>query len=309
MIRLTAQKLNIEAHYKMAAPLVLKRISKILVKNGWKGTNLSSWLRWLLEFLVIGENLRQLINANCEEMRAIIDIIKDGNTDLLKDEEEDFILIKNIFHNAGYGNINKAEFIRNNGINTCPYCNRNYIYSASNKVKPQIDHFFPTSLYPLFAVSFYNLIPACEPCNGLYGKNNQDSHKLRLVSPYEIKPSDYNFTYKVINISIINPVVGKSEIELILNGSPRVAGNTEVFNLDKFYPFHSDHILELIIKQRVRYSEKYKQYLNSYEGLKFSNSEIDTMILGNVADEKHQHKRSLAKLYQDIGLELKLIRR
>ncbi|ELB2166853.1 hypothetical protein QNZ92_003473 [Vibrio parahaemolyticus] len=56
----------------------------------------------------------------------------------------------------------------------CPYCNRNYtpvIYSPdTNFCRPELDHFIPKSLYPMFAVSFYNLIPSCHSCN----HNKQD---------------------------------------------------------------------------------------------------------------------------------------
>jgi hypothetical protein len=75
------------------------------------------------------------------------------------------------------------------------------------------------------------------------------------------------------------------------------------------YELHNDHALELIIKKRIKYSKKYRDYLNSYSssGLKFSKSELDRMILGNYSLEKEQNKRPLSKMYQDIGKELGLI--
>jgi hypothetical protein len=51
-----------------------------------------------------------------------------------------------------------------------------------------------------------------------------------------------------------------------------------------------------------------RAYLHTYRGLKFNDSEIDRMILGNYSKEDEIHKRLLSKLYQDIGRELGLIK-
>lgn len=54
---------------------------------------------------------------------------------------------------------------------SCPYCNKTQL---ENRKDPsigfemrncQFDHFFHESKYPFFALSFYNLVPACQPCN------------------------------------------------------------------------------------------------------------------------------------------------
>ena len=58
---------------------------------------------------------------------------------------------------------------------TCPYCNDNKLNivklksnsSPDTKLKAylDLDHFYPKSLHPFFAVSFFNLIPTCHDCN------------------------------------------------------------------------------------------------------------------------------------------------
>lgn len=58
---------------------------------------------------------------------------------------------------------------------TCPYCNNRKldIVTIRSNSSPatilrayyDIDHFYPKSLNPFFAVSFFNLIPACHDCN------------------------------------------------------------------------------------------------------------------------------------------------
>ena len=75
------------------------------------------------------------------------------------------------------------------------------------------------------------------------------------------------------------------------------------------YQQHTDHVLELIVKSKVAYSDKYRTYLHSFKGLEFSDAEIDRMILGNYTKEDEIHKRPLAKLYQDSGVEVGVIKR
>ncbi|HCE4656947.1 TPA: HNH endonuclease [Vibrio parahaemolyticus] len=58
----------------------------------------------------------------------------------------------------------------------CPYCNRNFtpvvVIDKNDEARPELDHFIPKSLFPMFAVSFYNLIPACHNCNHAKGNYN-----------------------------------------------------------------------------------------------------------------------------------------
>lgn len=92
--------------------------------------------------------------------------------------------------------INAHDYIFYLGALCCPYCNFN---SVENKIGKgtrvsQIDHFYPKSIYPLFAMSFYNLIPSCSACN----KDKRDM--LVGVSPFTSRDllleSRFTFTYR-----------------------------------------------------------------------------------------------------------------
>ncbi len=59
-------------------------------------------------------------------------------------------------------------------MNVCSYCNRNFINPIykeekvgqdNSKQAPDIEHFFPKSIYPLFSLSISNLLPSCTFCN------------------------------------------------------------------------------------------------------------------------------------------------
>jgi hypothetical protein len=61
---------------------------------------------------------------------------------------------------------NLVESIENT---VCPCCNRNFTHTVhiNNKGigRPELDHFIAKSEFPMFALSFYNLIPVCHSCN------------------------------------------------------------------------------------------------------------------------------------------------
>ena len=63
----------------------------------------------------------------------------------------------------------RHKIITSSGITVCPYCNRQYISYFSNKgvkyTTADLDHFYPKSIFSLFALSLYNFIPACQICN------------------------------------------------------------------------------------------------------------------------------------------------
>jgi hypothetical protein len=248
-----------------------------------------------------------LIVAKPDSLTGIITMLKNSNPDFFNPKDDENFVLRNIFINHCYDIFSKFDFIERINIDTCPYCNRNYIYylSRSRKIKPQLDHFYPKSIYPFLGVSYYNLIPSCQTCNGFSAKEEKDPIRERLINPYLIDSNNFRFTYNIRSINFLNPLHDKTSVQVkFLNKIPE---HLNVFKLESFYEQHSDHVLELIIKSKVAYSKQYREYLKTYNGLSFNDSEIDRMILGNYTKEEELHKRPLAKLYQDIGKELGLI--
>lgn len=304
-----------EEHYEKIKDIIVHHIKRVLTKGNVKHKKVtyavSPYLRTELN------RLKDLANNSLKELitKSPIDLVNYVNQENLANStfknitHRDNIVLKNIFVNNGYEKIiDKWDFINNIKIDTCSYCNRNYIYTTrKNKhIKPEIDHFYPKSKYPILGLSYFNLIPSCKSCNGFGAKEENDPHNEGLKNPYLIDSKDFMLSHKINNISIINPIIGKSDVEVFFLKS--IPGHLKVFNLKDLYELHHDHAIELVIKNRIKYSKKYREYLASYKGLKFSKSEIDRMILGNYSLEKEQHKRPLSKMYQDIGRELGLIK-
>lgn len=87
---------------------------------------------------------------------------------------------------------------------TCTYCNRTYTNtlstSAGKKVmRPQFDHWYPQTRFPVLAISFYNLIPSCYICNSSV-KSDTVLDLLLHVHPYvDTNQSDefkFNYVYR-----------------------------------------------------------------------------------------------------------------
>ncbi|MDM1353246.1 MULTISPECIES: HNH endonuclease [Myroides] len=270
-------------------------------------------LKAYLNYLLVADNLKQLIIARPESLTGIITFTKSRYGGFLTKKHPSNIILNNLFVKSCYDDtkiFSKHDFIKTINIDTCPYCNRNYIYylSKNKEIKPEIDHFFPKSKYPFLAMSFYNLIPSCQTCNGFGAKEEKDPLIKGLINPYLLKNSDFSFTFEPISSRIISTLLDKNSIQVKINKN--LPGHLDVFKLKELYEQHSDHVVELIFKSKIEYSETYRTYLKKYKekGLEFSDNEIDRMILGNYSTEEDIHKRPLAKLYQDIGKELGLIK-
>ncbi|MDU6483225.1 MAG: HNH endonuclease domain-containing protein [Paeniclostridium sordellii] len=193
-----------------------------------------------------------------------------------------------------YDKIPKYELINKIGINVCPYCNREFINNRINKTSAQIDHFFPRSKYPIFAISLFNLVPSCYTCNHIKRENIID------LSPYEKNlKSDtyYKFDYLIKGIDYIN---NKDEIEVIIKEIKGTKNNNRVLKLNDAYIIHNDLVQE-IIKKKIVYSDgKIDEILRDFKYLFNSKDEIERILYGNYTKEEELSKRPLSKLNNDI---------
>ncbi|MCP1996112.1 HNH endonuclease [Flavobacterium sp. HSC-61S13] len=316
MVNLNLNDIEANNHFNTVKDIIQSRIRNIIKSgisiNGCKASPFGE-LRNYLQSLLNDNELERLITARPNTLERIIASITNFYPDFIDSTTDSHFVLYNIFVKNCYDKsdkFSKYDFITRIDRDTCPYCNRNYIYyiSRSKEIKPQIDHFFPQSKYPFLAMSFYNLIPSCQTCNGFGAKEEKDPLIVGLTNPYLLKSSAFSFTFEPVSSRIISTLLDKNSIKVkIIKNIP---GHLEVFKLKDLYELHSDHVVELIFKSKIKYSDTYRTYLEKYKekGLEFSDNEIDRMILGNYATEEDIHKRPLAKLYQDIGKELGLIK-
>jgi|JI10StandDraft_1071094.scaffolds.fasta_scaffold198239_2 hypothetical protein len=213
-------------------------------------------------------------------------------------------------------------------VNTCPYCNRNYINTVIDKkvehiIRPTFDHFFPQKLHPFLALSFYNLIPSCYFCNSSLKSSDPisiDTH----IHPYK-EGFDKDATFQVL-ISNLKP--NKSDPEnyslffadnmtpLSLNDRYRKIfggvrgtktlneGNVNLFKLDEIYQSHLDIVGELRVKADKLNSWYGKSIVKMFPLLNTNVEEFYQYYFGNYFNEKNFHRRPMAKLSKDVVSQL-----
>ena len=225
----------------------------------------------------------------------------------------------------------RKEIIDLKNISVCPYCNRNYINSTykvftcnncnqdllvidgTEKECPgcnqeingttkvvntaQLDHFFPKDSYPLFAVSFYNLIPSCYSCNHV------KSNKGLEYSPY-----DTSFPFDDIKFTYVPNSVDDIEIKIDSRDSDFKKG-IRILGIEELYQSHVDVVNELIWKKEV-YTDSYREGLSkilNQTNLELRKAELNRFITGHYTDKENYGKRPLSKMVTDISKEIGLV--
>lgn len=270
----------------------------------------------MLEYLSIDDNLKEIVLCRPLDTVNLDNNLKTQFGILPTNEESFFELIKivmnyDLFRNYSY------RIAADIGINTCPYCNRNHIHTVIDEndndiIRPTFDHFFSQARHPLFALSFFNLIPSCYYCNSNL-KGNAPMHIDSHIHPYHEDFGDHGTFHVLISslrpnksdpdnysLSIINNVSEHSSKHIKIFGDTAGGGNIELFQLKSIYKSHLDTVGELIMKCD-RLSLKYANSLSGLlENLGSDKGEFYRFYFSNYLDEKDLHKRPLSKLSKDI---------
>jgi len=249
--------------------------------------------------------LKILLQANTSQMKKIIKLMNQYIADINNKESNLYFIFYNIFVKSAYDKIDKYSFINNINIGSCPYCNRSYIFSidANKNLKAEIDHFYPKSLYPYLAISFYNLIPSCPTCNGLGAKGSNDSYRDGLKNPYEIKENDFEFKLKIKSISIIDKKIDNNSVDIYFKN--KIDANDDYFQLENLYKKHTDVVVELYQKlYQTDTKEHFKTLKKSLKSLSISDDEIYKFITCGYLNNEEFHKRPLNKFIKDISKDL-----
>lgn len=209
-------------------------------------------------------------------------------------------------------------------INTCPYCNRNYINTVIDKnrkgiVRPTFDHFFPQKHHPFLALSFYNLIPCCYYCNSSLKSATPTSIDTHIHPYYEGYDSDTTFNvvinrckpaksdpenYSLKLYDNMDPTSPNDRYKKIFGGTRLLPdpseGNVNLFKLEDIYQSHLDIVGELIVKCDKLNSWYAGSLLKIFELLGTNKSEFYQYYFGNYINEKDFNRRPMAKLTKDV---------
>ena len=264
----------------------------------------------------IKDNLKDILKANNNELKEYIKYFQENYPNSIGVENQKkeewhqlYKIIRDEIFEKEYNNWGKRKtygsykFVEILDLKTCPYCNRNYTFivdEESGKLRPELDHFYPKSIYPFLAMSFYNLIPSCPICN--HTKSSKVSENL--INPYDIKADDFKFTYKPTDISFSQIESKKYDMDSFEIEFKKKNENIDIFKLDELYKQHKDIVVDLLMK-KAYYPKSYVEELEKSFG--FTKDEIYRYLLNNYKKEEDLHKRPLSKLIKDISEELDLI--
>lgn len=193
-------------------------------------------------------------------------------------------------------------------VNVCPYFNRIYTTTVIKKTRaitrPELDHYMPQSKYPLFALSFYNLIPSCKVCNSSLKRDSYlDIDKY--LHPYLDKlHEEYKFDYEPIDMDAFDGDKKKIKITINKNGcyDEKSDNSLEFFEITNIYKQHNDIVAKLLYK-RKEYSDsrisEIVSILNSAAPNSVTKQEIYDSIFSTSKTEEIIDT-SLGKLKKDI---------
>lgn len=199
----------------------------------------------------------------------------------------------------------RKELYKKFNISVCPYCNRQYINSYGDYdtggYLGDLDHIKPKSLYQLYSMSLWNLIPACKPCNQLFKK----STILQILNPttrgfdddviLTLQCHDIN---SIIghgdNFDLYWDIVGDVDDKTRL----KMMNNINLFRLNDVYNANRSDF-RMLLKKKSLLSKAYEKSLLRFN--LFSELQIDERLwYGDVFDRKKHQNQMLAKAIYDI---------
>lgn len=215
----------------------------------------------------------------------------------------------NKFSNNGINGWSAYEFCRDLGVNVCPYCNRIYTHTVTKKskniIRAYLDHFIPKARYPLFGLSFFNLIPSCSYCNSSIKGNDKDFTFEKMVFDNYIHPyfdiEHFKFRFKPFDISGFSGDEKGIEIEIIDLSSAKLDKTLKFFRTSEIYQVHKDMVAKLINK-RIIYNDSNLEMISNITGIEkeiLFNSLFDKINDDEIIDY------SLGKLKNDVIEQLK----
>lgn len=189
---------------------------------------------------------------------------------------------------------------------SCTYCNRNYTSTmvardGGKLMRPQFDHWFPKSIRPLLALSFYNLVPSCGTCNSSVkgGINlNLDDHVHPYVDRDQV--NDLQFTYEFYKC------IDRIRIKVdSLNSDGRAYNTSQAFKLEQMFDAHHSELADMLILKRA-YPTSYLEQMRAFLPGGLNDTEVYRIIFGTEASPEDFHRRPLSKFKSDILKELKI---
>lgn len=249
--------------------------------------------------------VKKLLFADRAELKQYIDEFGSYEGKMVLSEE----LVNQVFRYKNFSERQSAvKILRELDIYTCPYCNRQYIFTLKNgRVRPQFDHYYPKSLYPYLALSLNNLIPSCSICN--QAKSLLDTVTTPILYPYE-EEFGYDVKFNVeINkrenyARIMQGISDDFEIKVCAEGLDAVKNQMEKLHLNELYNEHKGYVQDILKSYYINPPERIQELYDKFGGLFSSKEEIRGLLYMTALDKASWGSRPLSKLTYDIDKQL-----
>lgn len=152
-----------------------------------------------------------------------------GNEHLAYMEKEDAIEYRS-------GEWGSRAFLRQLGVRACPYCNAEPIHisdsNQANDTVNSLDHYFDKAKFPYLALSLYNMIPVCRPCNEERRRKLDKMSAEKYAHPYrESMHHQLAFTVKIKNWRCVRGIGMPDDAELELRQQQGVQRSVQALAL------------------------------------------------------------------------------
>lgn len=197
------------------------------------------------------------------------------------------------------------ELLKAQKNKVCPYCNENYITNRDQRAGHQLDHFYSKQIYPIFALSIYNLIPSCSACNLMKSEND-----------LELSPFDDLFDFENISITYIpksmDYLYDEDEFDICFmydgeNDKEIFKSNRKYLRLDYAYENHKDYLIELMRKGQIYNREAISNLLGSFPEMFSSEFDVLQIVYANYLDYSELNQRPLSKMTRDYLKEIGIL--
>ena len=279
---------------------------EITIKKNKKTVNkkiyVSTANRKFLQKKLTDNRLKKAMLLTPKQQRKVINLLKKKFPSLHNQKTKIYQFLKYIFITSGYEKLDsesKKLFYTDLKINSCIYCNRNYIFDIKENghIKGHIDHFYPKAKYPYFAMNFYNFIPVCESCNRV--KNEFDTTDITkvIIHPYERK-NEKVFGIEILSVDEFSYKLKKDDL-------------LQQLHIEKIYNTgHKDILEELYIKFFQKDTKEYFDTLKKeFKSLGFNDKDVYRYLTCRYLDDKEFHKRAFSKMtYDMLNAEFKAVK-
>lgn len=190
------------------------------------------------------------------------------------------------------------KFCRGLNIDICPYCNRQYIFTVAvhkkrmhkdNKkciTRPEIDHYYPKSIYPYLSCNLFNFIPSCPTCNHIKSnKDDGEDNEFSLIYPYMEKYGEDGVFKAKYDDSFLNSDKlfgedfdeGKIKITIEAKGPKRdkIERSKEIFHLEDIYNMHKLDLSDFLNRYRKYCDPKRKEIIKLFHDSADINARIE----------------------------------